>query len=248
MAGVFGNYSCLFRLFHVLDFMGAAFPNLTAFTAVIKRFVLGEKPGSDIQVVDDKKKKHSEKAGTCGEDLTVFVAETESLLDLFPEMKEGRMKVFKAFHNFSVDCGNPMATILVSKRDNCRICNRTLLFDKKTHVVVIYHEGRGTYLGSRVTKYCNNCKVYEHHGYWTMEGERKFETDSLQKEFLLSSEDTAVDLSLLRQFANLLVVGAVPFPTYAKSYNRRFGYLNKLDTADDFLVDEKESTMKRKIR
>ena len=57
MAGVFGNYSCLFRLFHVLDFMGAAFPNLTAFTAVIKKFVVGEKPGSDIQVVDDKKEK-----------------------------------------------------------------------------------------------------------------------------------------------------------------------------------------------
>ena len=68
------------------------------------------------------------------------------------------------------------------------------------------------------------------------------------KEFLLSFEDTAVDLSLLRQFANLLVVGAVPFSTYAKSYNRRFGYLNKLDTADDFSVDEKESTIKRKIR
>ena len=109
---------------------------------------------------------------------------------------------------------------------------------KKTHVVVIYRERRGTYLGSRVTKYCNNCKVYEHHGYWTMEGERKFETDCPQKEFLLSS-DRAVDLSLLRQFANLLVVGAVPFSTYAKSYNRRFGYLNKLDTADDFSVDEK---------
>lgn len=81
-----------------------------------------------------------------------------------------------------------------------------------------------------------------------MEGERKFETDCLQKEFLLSSEDTAVDLSLLRQFANLLVVGVVPFSMYAKSYNRRFGYLNKLDTADDFSIDEKESTMKRKIR
>ena len=57
-------------------------PNLTAFTAVIKRFVLGKKPGSDIQVIDDKIKR-SEKAGTCGKDLAVFVAETESLLDLF---------------------------------------------------------------------------------------------------------------------------------------------------------------------
>ena len=41
---VFGNHSCLFRLFNVFDFMGATFPNLTAFTkSVMKRFVLGEK-------------------------------------------------------------------------------------------------------------------------------------------------------------------------------------------------------------
>ena len=61
--------------------------------------------------------------------------------------------------------------------------------------MVIYHESHGTYLGSRVTKYCNNCKVYGHHGYWTMEGERMFESDCLTKEFLLSSEDAAVDVS-----------------------------------------------------
>ena len=31
-------------------------------------------------------------------------------------------------------------------------------------------------------------------------------------------------LSLIRQCANLLIVGAVAFSTYAKSYNRLFGY------------------------
>ena len=31
-------------------------------------------------------------------------------------------------------------------------------------------------------------------------------------------------LSLKRQCANLLIVGAVAFSTYAKSYNRLFGY------------------------
>lgn len=62
---------------------------------------------------------------------------------------------------------------------------------------------------------------------WTLEGERKFETECLQMEFLLSSEDAAVDLSLLRQFANLLVVGTVRFSPYVKSYNRKFGYLTK---------------------
>ena len=31
-------------------------------------------------------------------------------------------------------------------------------------------------------------------------------------------------LSLIRQCANLLIVGAVAFSTYAKSYNQLFGY------------------------
>ena len=46
----------------------------------------------------------------------------------------------------------------------------------------------------------------------------------LNNEFLLSSEDTAFHLSLIRQCASLLNVGAVPFSTFASSYNRRFHY------------------------
>ena len=52
--------------------------------------------------------------------------------------------------------------------------------------------------------------------------------DSLMRiasnEFLLSSEDTAFDMSLIRQCGNFLVVGAVPFSTFAKTYNRQFGF------------------------
>ena len=36
-------------------------------------------------------------------------------------------------------------------------------------------------------------------------------------------------LSLIRQCANLLIVGAVAFSTYAKSYNRLFGYHGNLE-------------------
>ena len=172
MAGVFGNYSCLFRLFHVLDFMGAVFPNLTAFTAVITRFVLGEKPGSVIQVFDDKKKQRSEKAGTCGEDLTVFVAETESLLDLFPEIKEGRMEMFKAFHNFSVDCGKPMATILVFKRDNCRIRNRTLLHTSWSFIMNVVERTWGQ--ESRSIATIARCMNTMATGQWKVRGSSKW--------------------------------------------------------------------------
>ena len=37
-------------------------------------------------------------------------------------------------------------------------------------------------------------------------------------------------LSLIRQCANLLIVGAVAFSTYAESCNRLFGYHGNLET------------------
>ena len=96
MAGVSGDYSQLFRLFHA---------------SVIKRFVRRENPERELQL---KKKKFLD---TSGEEDSMFFAETASLLDLFPELisKEGT-EVFKtSFHDFSVNCGIPIAAILVSK-------------------------------------------------------------------------------------------------------------------------------------
>ena len=143
-----------------------------------------------------------------------------------------------------------MASVLASKREFCRICLKPLIMDSKRHVVVIYHEQRGTYLGSRVTKFCNNCKVHEHYGYWTVNGERQFEENCLEYEFLLSSEETALDLSLIRQCANLLIVGAVPFSTYARSYNRKFGYIGECEDADadDLSVVKNKTPVKRMKR
>ena len=112
-----------------------------------------------------------------GEEDSMFVAETASLLDLFPELSKEDTEVFKSFHDFSANCGIPIATILLSKQENCRVCKKPLLLDPNTHVVVVYDEHRGTYLGSRVTKNCNTCKVHEHYGYWTTTGKRQFETD-----------------------------------------------------------------------
>ena len=81
---VFGDYSQLFRLFHA---------------SVIKRFVRRENPERELQL---KKKKFSD---TSGEEDSMFVAETASLLDLFPELSKEGTEVFKtSFHDFSVNC------------------------------------------------------------------------------------------------------------------------------------------------
>ena len=89
---------------------------------------------------------------------------------------------------------------------------------------------------------CRKCKIYEHHGYWSVDGKRHFNRDSVSLEFLLSSEDTAFEMDILVEFSNLLVIGAVPFSTYASSYNRRFQYC-KVATTNN--LDARVKRMKR---
>ena len=60
MAGVFGGYSQLFRLFHVINFVGVRFVSISSFAFVIKRFVRRENPERELQL---KKKKFSDTSG-----------------------------------------------------------------------------------------------------------------------------------------------------------------------------------------
>ena len=55
-------------------------------------------------------------------------------------------------------------------------------------------------------------------------GERYFEEDFENMDFLMSSEETVFDMLLMTENASLPVMGALPFRTFAASYNQRFGY------------------------
>ena len=66
--------------------------------------------------------------------------------------------------------------------------------------------------------------VLRHSNENRLEGKRQFNDDYLANEFLLSSVDTAFQNALVKQCASVLVVGAVPFATFAQTFNRRFGY------------------------
>ena len=122
MVGVLRDYSQLFRLFHVINFVGVRFVSISLFASVIKRFERRENPERELQL---KKKKFSD---TSGEEVSMFVAETASLLDLFPELSKEGTEMFKtSFHDFSVNCGIPIAAILASKQENCRMCKKPLL-------------------------------------------------------------------------------------------------------------------------
>lgn len=139
------------------------------------------------------------------------------------------MPQFKKFHDFTVSCGRSLATVLLTHHLACRKCGNPLtVLEKKVHAVVIYHSERGTYLGSRVTTFCRKCKVYEHYGFWNVDGIKHVDTTCLENKFLLSSEDTPFHMSLIRQCASPLVVGTVPFSKFASSYTQRFGYMKEM--------------------
>lgn len=131
-----------------------------------------------------------------------------------PVLQEPSNKQFKEFHDFSISCGLPLPSVLISARKLRRKCGKALkVEEKRVHVVVFTIPKLGTYLGSRVIKNFRSCKVYEHYGFWTEDGVKHIDAGCLNNEFLLSSEDTAFHLSLIRQCASLLNVGAVPFST-----------------------------------
>ena len=223
MASVFKNFSYLSRLLLVINWIGNAFLNLRELTTVVERYVFGY----DVQQV--------------AEDSSTFAAECNSLFQLVPGLKESSPEEFRKFHDFTVECGHPMSSVLVSEYQLCRKCGQSLVLDKKRHVVVIYHSERGTYLGCRMTKHCRKCKIYEHYGFWTCDGIKYFDKQSLQNKYLLSTEDTAFDMSLIRQCSSLLIVGAVAFSTFSASCNRRFGYLKR--TAES--IETPRKRMKR---
>ena len=244
MATVFGDYSRLFRLFYVKEFAGINAFSLNSFVSTVKRFIFNEKAEDIVEEKVGRKRKLS-----ADDSASSFVAEVESAVHLFPVLNSRNVEVFKEFHDFSLTSGYPMGSVLASKRNTCRICNKALSVDINSHVIVIYHAQRGTYLGSRITKCCRGCKLHEHYGYWTLNGQRQFDENCLENEFLLSSEDTAFDMSLIRQCDNFLVVGAVPFSTFARTYNRQFGYsLEVNDDSEAQLVGEPKGGVKRMKR
>ena len=128
MAIVFKHFSYLSRLLLVISRIGNAFLILREFTAVVERFVFGY---NVHQVIERS---------------STFAAESESLFQLVPSLKESSPEEFKKIHNFTVKCGHPMASVLVSEQTSCRKCGQVLdrLGEKKRHVVVIYHSERGS--------------------------------------------------------------------------------------------------------
>lgn len=211
MATLLNNCSRLNTLVFVVGTIGDLFLQTVRLTSVIKRFVMEDRTSTDDSNED--------------REVLSFTAECKSLFYLYPSLLRSEKDRFSAFHDYTLLCGWPMAAVLISSRNNCRECGNQLFVENQLHPIVIYSNHRGTFLGSQVSKLCRHCKIHEHYGYYTKESKKCYDKDVLLMDYLQSSEDTAFDLNLLKECSNLLVVvGAVPFSTYAASYNRRFHY------------------------
>lgn len=119
MAKVFSEFDRLFKVSFVFRSVGDIFLRLLDLRSIVKEFVYGEADSS------------SSKSGSSSLDVESFVAESESVLYMYPGILLQNEHLFQEFHNFSLERGKPMATILVTHRKQCRNCGKWKKFWKK---------------------------------------------------------------------------------------------------------------------
>ena len=86
--------------------------------------------------------------------MAIFSAETQSVRYIHSDLLITERDRFHEFHDFSLMCGQRMATVLLSSKEHCRNCHNQIYLDPKAHPVVIYSLHRGTFLGCQFSKLC----------------------------------------------------------------------------------------------
>ena len=104
---------------------------------------------------------------------------------------------------------------------------RNLVSDATWKTLTVYYSTRETYIGCRLTKRCGKCRLYEHYGFWTEGGLKMFDESFWNREFLLSTEDTAVDMYVLKYYIHEFVMGYSNFMESNLNFILHF-YLLKL--------------------
>lgn len=219
MATFFDNPSCLSRLTGVINILGRSFTSVTSVLNIVFMFVRGDRGIEGNENVEQSLGNETQIQPSAFQ----FSAFVENVSFLYPEVFAGSAS-FKAFDDFCKDKGYSFSAIFVSNCHTCRVCGRNLLVCDDAKDVIVYHMTRGTYIGSRFTKKCSKCKIQEHYGFYKHDSKRMFDDDCLTNEFLLTSEDTAIDMQLLKYLDQEVVQGACPFLLKAKVYNSVHGY------------------------
>jgi hypothetical protein len=244
MSFLFQNPVILFRSLYLLNLIGTPVIYATSILQTAFKFVFGKSADdSEGHVLSEA----GDENALCGQ----FSASVDNLLHMFPEISSFARPgadLFRSFHDFSLENGVPAAAVLMSERTECRRCGKSLHIDQNWKPIVVYHLTRGTYLGCRISKSCSNCKIYEHYGFFTESGNKTFDTDCLTKEFLMSTDETAIDMMLLRYVNEDVIQGAVSFLLKSKVYNTVHGYsstVNEKPASQTPLLSTNQSAKKR---
>ena len=244
MSFLFQNPVILFRSLYLLNLIGTPVIYATSILQTAFKFVFGKSADdSEGHVLSEA----GDENALCGQ----FFASVDNLLHMFPEISNFARPgadLFRSFHDFSLENGVPAAAVLMSERTECRRCGKSLHIDQNWKPIVVYHLTRGTYLGCRISKSCSNCKIYEHYGFFTESGNKTFDTDCLTKEFLMSTDETAIDMMLLRYVNEDVIQGAVSFLLKSKVYNTVHGYsstVNEKPASQTPLLSTNQSAKKR---
>ena len=120
MATVLEDIDRSSRLLFVFKSIGDVFIRMVGLASVIEKFVWGERETEQVE----KKVGGEEKAVS-----SCFVAETQNILHFYSSVLKSDRELFREFHDFSLKCGKPIATVLSSSRVNCRKCGKKLAFD-----------------------------------------------------------------------------------------------------------------------
>ena len=115
----------------LFQLVGKAFLFIPNFYSIVRHYVVVGSGAREVDEGSNEPKLEDER----------FASETRSLLYLHGEsnLNKSYKQCFSEFHDFTVDSGLPMASILATNREVCRRCNKTLTIEGKPHVVVIYH-------------------------------------------------------------------------------------------------------------
>ena len=138
MSNLLNIHTRLWRLQFVLSTNGDIFSKTVKFAAIVKQYFYHEQP-TDAEKPSDG--------------VAIYSAEARTLRFLESEMLISEKDRFREFHNYTLMCGQPLATVLLSPQAICKNCHKQLSLDPKPHPIVI-NSLKGTYLGCRLTKFC----------------------------------------------------------------------------------------------
>jgi hypothetical protein len=238
----FESAPCMSRLVAVMNILGRPFMSVTNVLNMAYLFFCGERVTLQEESDERPSTAINDECQIAQEQETSFVqfsAFVDNLSFLYPGIFDNLgPNSFKQFDQFCVGQEFPFSAVFITEREYCRFCGAKLTVCEEHKDVVVYHLTRGTYLGSRFTKKCSRCKTQEHYGHYKKGGKRVFDGECLEKEFLLATEDTAIDMQLMKYLDEEVVQGACPFLLKAKVYNSVHGYGNLTEVEKTNLEDD----------